>query len=73
MRLAGKVTLRSGSARGRGAEEARRFARAGAKIAIGAILEEAPSSISPPSLGWWVALALPPLMHPQGQGVSAPR
>ena len=40
MRLAGKVAIISGGARGMGAAEARMFAREGAKIVIGDLLEE---------------------------------
>ena len=39
MRLEGKVALLSGGARGMGAAEARMFAREGAKVVIGDVLE----------------------------------
>lgn len=41
MRLAGKVAIISGGARGMGAVEARLFARHGAKVAVGDVREEA--------------------------------
>ena len=40
MRLAGKVAIISGAARGMGAEEARLFAREGARVVIADVLEE---------------------------------
>src|SRR5438093_11650460 len=40
MRLAGKVAIMSGAAHGMGAEEARLFAREGAKVVIADVLEE---------------------------------
>ena len=40
MRLEGKVAIISGGARGMGAAEARMFAREGAKVMIGDLLEE---------------------------------
>ena len=40
MRLEGKVAFVSGGARGMGAVEARLFAREGARVAIGDVLEE---------------------------------
>ena len=40
MRLAGKVAIISGGARGMGAAEARMFAREGAKVVIGDLQEE---------------------------------
>ena len=41
MRLAGKVALISGAARGVGAEEAKLFAREGARVVLGDVLDEA--------------------------------
>ena len=40
MRLEGKVALISGGARGQGATEAQFFAREGAKVVIGDVLDE---------------------------------
>ena len=39
-RLDGKVAIISGAARGQGATEARMFAREGAKVVIGDLLDE---------------------------------
>ena len=45
MRLEGKVALISGAARGMGAEEARLFAREGAKVVLGDVLDEAGKAV----------------------------
>ena len=46
MRLEGKVALISGAARGMGAEEARLFAREGAKVVLGDVLDEAGKAVA---------------------------
>ena len=45
MRLEGKVALISGAARGMGAEEARLFAREGARVVLGDVLHEAGKAV----------------------------
>src|SRR6185436_12037606 len=46
MRLAGKVALISGGARGMGAAEARLFAREGARVVIGDVLDTAAQEVA---------------------------
>ena len=46
MRLEGKVALISGAARGMGAEEARLFAREGAKVVLGDVRDEAGKAVA---------------------------
>ncbi len=46
MRLEGKVALISGAARGMGAEEARLFAREGARVVLGDLLDEAGEAVA---------------------------
>ena len=46
MRLEGKVALISGAARGMGEEEARLFAREGAKVVLGDVLDEAGKAVA---------------------------
>ena len=46
MRLAGKVALISGAARGMGADEARLFAREGARVVLGDLLDDAGEKVA---------------------------
>ena len=54
MRLAGKVAIISGAAHGMGAEEARLFAREGARVVIADVLEEEGKRLEAehPGSGW---------------------
>ena len=46
MRLEGKVALISGAARGMGAEEAMLFAREGARVVLGDVLDDAGEAVA---------------------------